>query len=449
MTLVELLVVITILGILLGAAIPVLSPADDSRRLREAARAVNTFIAGAKSRAKETGRPFGVAFKKLSQDTGRSGPRDSSDSNYLKDLDNVANDNGVCLELYYVEEPPPYAGFDSNARVMLGTDAVGGGVFNAGQIMVRYVRVGNDVAQNNDGLPPGYDSDEIPTGLFRPGDQMVVGDMRLSLSDTASGGSELTNGFYTTGMGNPANSMFATPLDGSLTSVAYVYDSNGRRLNDTPQSAWFDGRFWTEPLRYKILRQPTKASGEPLLMNEKTAIDLEASGFGNGVRLHDPYQTDSSGDPYPRSNPNEVIVMFTPEGAMNEAYLNTGPGTAGVQRSLISSNLFVLVGLRENLPAPETDFYNFSGTDRDKQDEKAKLNWLNGDSRWVVVGAQTGAVATVENAFVNPQTYAGSALPPAGNMLDGSRSQALQGRRDAEVTAAREFARQAVSQGGR
>ena len=109
LTLIELLVVIAILAILLGAAIPVLSPASDARRIREASRGLNSFIAGAKVRAKETGRPFGIALKKLSQETGN------------------ADANGASLELYYVEEPPPYAGFDSNARVMLGTDAVSGG----------------------------------------------------------------------------------------------------------------------------------------------------------------------------------------------------------------------------------------------------------------------------------------------------------------------------------
>ncbi len=44
MTLIELLVVIVILSTIVGAAIPLLSPSNDDRRLREAARGLNTYI---------------------------------------------------------------------------------------------------------------------------------------------------------------------------------------------------------------------------------------------------------------------------------------------------------------------------------------------------------------------------------------------------------------------
>ncbi len=47
MTLVELLVVIVILTTIVGAAIPLMSPSNDDRRLREAARGLNTYITGA------------------------------------------------------------------------------------------------------------------------------------------------------------------------------------------------------------------------------------------------------------------------------------------------------------------------------------------------------------------------------------------------------------------
>ena len=37
---------------------------------------------------------------------------------------------------------------------------------------------------------------------------------------------------------------------------------------------------WTQPLRYKILRRPTRTSDEPYQLPEGTAIDLRASGIG-------------------------------------------------------------------------------------------------------------------------------------------------------------------------
>ena len=60
LTLVELLVVVTILMILLGVVLPLAAPSLNSRKVREAARQVNTAFASAKSRAEGTGRPAGV-----------------------------------------------------------------------------------------------------------------------------------------------------------------------------------------------------------------------------------------------------------------------------------------------------------------------------------------------------------------------------------------------------
>src|SRR6476646_3717471 len=71
MTLIELLVVIVILTTIVAAAIPLISPSNDDRRLREAARGLNTYITGAQTRAIATNRPWGVAFKRLSKDTKR------------------------------------------------------------------------------------------------------------------------------------------------------------------------------------------------------------------------------------------------------------------------------------------------------------------------------------------------------------------------------------------
>ena len=51
LTLVELLVVIVILLAVTAAAIPVVLPAVENRRIREASRLVTSYMAGARSRA--------------------------------------------------------------------------------------------------------------------------------------------------------------------------------------------------------------------------------------------------------------------------------------------------------------------------------------------------------------------------------------------------------------
>src|SRR4051812_12904246 len=89
MTLIELLIVIVIMTTVVAAAIPLMSPNNDDRRMREAARGLNTFITGAQTRAIASNRPFGFAIKRLSKETKRP------------------DDRGVSLEVYYVEQPAP------------------------------------------------------------------------------------------------------------------------------------------------------------------------------------------------------------------------------------------------------------------------------------------------------------------------------------------------------
>jgi prepilin-type N-terminal cleavage/methylation domain-containing protein len=86
MTLIELLVVISILVILIAVAIPVMRPALKDRKVREAARQINTHFAVAKAKAAQTGRPHGVWFV-----------RDPNNAN-------------ACAQLFIAETPTPFAG---------------------------------------------------------------------------------------------------------------------------------------------------------------------------------------------------------------------------------------------------------------------------------------------------------------------------------------------------
>jgi prepilin-type N-terminal cleavage/methylation domain-containing protein len=86
MTLVELLVVVTILVILIAVAVPVMRPQLKDRKLREASRMLNTFISVAKARAIETGRPHGIW---ISRDV---------------------NNTNASYQVFLAESPVPFAG---------------------------------------------------------------------------------------------------------------------------------------------------------------------------------------------------------------------------------------------------------------------------------------------------------------------------------------------------
>jgi type II secretory pathway pseudopilin PulG len=95
MTLVELMVVVAIAIVLVAAAVPIMRPALKDRKLREASRQLNTFIANAKARAAETGRPVGIWIAR--------------DTNY----------NNSSYQIFLAESPPPFAGETIGATATL------------------------------------------------------------------------------------------------------------------------------------------------------------------------------------------------------------------------------------------------------------------------------------------------------------------------------------------
>jgi type II secretory pathway pseudopilin PulG len=156
MTLIELLVVIIILTTIVAAAIPIMAPADEDRRLREASRSLNTFITSAQARAIANNRPFGIALMRLSQATERN------------------EDRGGCVQVYYIEQQPPYAGFDANSRASL---AFHPDPSLAGFVLVRFMTRGPTMA----GMPPGWTGDLFPSTTIRPGDTIEIGGTRFEL----------------------------------------------------------------------------------------------------------------------------------------------------------------------------------------------------------------------------------------------------------------------------
>ncbi len=97
-TLIELLIVVAILGILLGTVLTMMRPVMKEMRVREAARMLNAFLAGAQARAAELGRPVAV---------------------YIEPY----NDNRrVAFQVFHAVSPPPYAGDDFDATAEINVD---------------------------------------------------------------------------------------------------------------------------------------------------------------------------------------------------------------------------------------------------------------------------------------------------------------------------------------
>ena len=387
LTLVELLIVITILVLLVSSALPVLSPSSEGRLTREASRMINSYLTGAQARAIQTGRPYGVILRKLSAQTGN------------------VDDRGVCVEIAYVEQPAPYAGFDQGSRVMLGTDQDNASRHAKHRMMVRFVRFGVEEPQNSDRLPPNLDPDLPPPGMFRKGDLIEIGGRTYRFIDDGAAGGIDALGYYTPTIGNPSGSLFVEPVDGGGPDLRHAYDRDGNRITSPATQPL---RFWTEPHRYKIIREPTVpliSTAPPLQLPEGAAIDLRGSGTSQGA-MHRAEEAENEtflAFDAKINNDAPIVLLFSPEGTIRTLVVNRDPA---FNTSLEIQTVYLLVGLRENIPAPIVDFAGFAGSNQELDEQKATINWLNGEARWVSIAASTGAVATSVNTFVDPVTLA-------------------------------------------
>jgi type II secretory pathway pseudopilin PulG len=398
MTLIELLVVIIILTTIVAAAIPIMTPADNDRQLREASRALNTFITSAQARAIALNRPVGIALMRLSQTTQRD------------------EDRGGCVQVYYVEEQPPFSGFDPNSAVMVAFDngPNGGG---AHQVLLRFVVRG--------GGP-----DPLPAGTIRPGDVVEVNGTRYRLADTDY---DPPTGYYRPDSGEPNGTLVAVPVNGTGQMLNVMYDNDGHEIGShtSPELP-----FYTSPAPYKIYRQAMPTSDEPFQLPEGTAIDLRASGVGSNDYFYWPGVHD---------NPQGIMILFSPEGTVSRVSFSQLPNVAIPFDQPVVDNVYLLVGNRENVPQlPAADDPSLqaakvsaAATPEQKERLREKTNWLRGTSRWIVIGSQTGRIATVANSFVDLPTM----------MTTSTTDPEL--RRTEQIVAARELTRMTTQETGR
>ena len=322
--------VIIILTTIVAAAIPIMAPSNDDRRNpRGHARTLNTFISGAQARAVARGRPYGIQLKRLSSDTGRISPGSAD------------NDNAVCLEVFYVEQPPPFSGFDPSSAVRISRHPESETGF-----AVQFVRRADPRSEDPpsaDGLPPGLDKD-LPPGIIRRGDVIEVAGSRFEITDTDPDVD--ASGFYKETSGKPDGELWIRPVNPS-----------GQLANFTDRDPDLQDNvrrylMWTQPLRYKVLRRPSRTSDEPYQLPEGTAIDLRASGIGHDKFF---YTMDPNDSEQRIDNPFDVTILFAPEGRIASVSCSLEadrPKEVETFEDPVVENVYLLVGKRENIPAP-------------------------------------------------------------------------------------------------
>lgn len=372
-TLMELLIVISILVLLVAVAIPAMQPALEGRRIREAARAINVYVGSARNRAKELGRPCGVVIERF---------------------DTLPQ---CSMVLTQAEVPPPYAGdlMDSVVRLQDWT------IVNS-----NYRWLDRSIVLK---VSLRFNQQDFSNGLVRYGDTMQInhqGPFYTVVEDTANGGSDPAdyppdpNGFldFTAGQDNDPDGWIDTHV---LTLVRAP--SPGQAV-PWPRA---DTDTWSAPMPFEIFRQPVTSAATPLQLPAGAVIDLEYSGSED--------HSIGAGTGAP------VYIMFSPNGSLERVYHR---GHHHSDMHLATEPLFLLIGKRERVGA---------GPLGAAPTEEELPNWIDPTNLWVTLNPQTGLVTTTENFPVEPAS------------VDWTQPDTW----SPHIKAARQFAREAQSMGGR
>ena len=231
LTLIELLVVIVILTTLVAGVIPLLSPNNDTRKIREASRMLQTYIMRAQAEAARTGRPQGIAFRESSAGSG------------------------VALEAYRLETPPPFAGFSNASAARIIREKTG---INEYEHYVQFVLAGGPTGKPFTDNFDDYTWDPLPPKLIRYGDLLDVGGVVVQLTDSDfNGDSRLDQrdpqSDYYSVLGNDTHSQWRFQCElVNLGQQTIAFDPD-KVFPPPPNTASFHATF---PKPYRFIRQP-------------------------------------------------------------------------------------------------------------------------------------------------------------------------------------------------
>ncbi|MBN2022999.1 MAG: hypothetical protein JW809_09405 [Pirellulales bacterium] len=446
MTLVELLVVVSIMMLLAAYILPRLELNGEGRRIREAARLTSVFMGSARARAIENGRPVGVLFEPIDELTPGS------------------------AVLRQVEVPPLYAG-DTMGAVMMLQDWTVNDDFDAshpidntnfryydpsGRVILKalvrlgdfspgLLRLGDRVQFNGQG--PWYEICDDPRDndsfdLINNGDPFpLAADNTIDFSvGTSSGGTWIDSHWLTLRQVGPASGTTPWPKWPG-------HDFLGAGNMSWP--AYASGTFplaWSAPVSFQIQRQPVPTVAPPLVLPGGTAVDFTASGKAQDFILASPRVDTKQFFGDEQRSAAVVAILFAPTGAVDRLYWTKKDGT--LVREVVGEPVYFLVGKRLQIEVTGSGSPTVPPrvvlARSDDANEEAKANWQLLSSRWVGVNPQTG-VATVSENATTPEFF--RLADPSSPDFDGTLSDRRLANQVGKPQASR-YVQEAVGMGG-
>lgn len=365
-TLVELLVVIVIVLSLTAATLPIVFPALENRRMREAARLVNTYLAGARTRAIKTGRPVGVVFER----------------------DPVLGQIATTLSI--AEVPPAFTGLtnDSLMAIYVANVQLDGTVLLNGALLFppKFLRVGDLLQANHQGrrytiTAPDNDGDGFIDPVQSPFNPSLFA---LQFQTTVE-----RNTIY------KKDPSYTTYLTRALPWVTLAPPGRPQEgtVNDIPVT----------PVPFQIFRQPGRTAAAAMELPESIVFDMAASGNQTLVETFAPAAMLDSNFAPGTPDPTNVIIMFAPDGSIDRIFHGEVDG-AGNQLFVshhVDSPILFLLGRREAIGAGGAAGF-FSGLEIVSGAEPVTLeNAVNESNMWLMINPQSGQVSLSKVAPVN------------------------------------------------
>ncbi len=347
-TLLELLVVATIMLTLTAVSVPAIKPMMEARLTTSAATSVSTYLNRARARAMSTGRPCGVTFEFFDGTC--------LDENWNLESE-IYSQGSASLVLRQVETPPYYAGLETDATAtVLGyqygygpgnsdygvCDAIIDGknmrrFFVSDPAWEKYVLSEEAPKIQFDSIGPYY-SIYIP----RDADGDLVVDARYANSGDAS---------------DPNRYLF------------YIEQLPGAELPQRVASP------------FKVVRDPRATMTAPIGLAQGAVVDLAYSGT-------DDVDFALGGD---------VTIVFGPNGEVD--YVVDAKGTWRP-----TDAIYLMIGRWDRIAAlaaeenhPIETYYYISGA------EDGLWNYEDASNRWVTINPRSGLVSTVE--VMPPSNY--------------------------------------------
>lgn len=363
MTLVELLIVISLLVMLMAAALPLVRPLLNDRKVRETSRQLNAFFANAKSRALLSGRPVGVWIERNQLD-----PR-------------AAN------RLFIAEVPPLYTGDLLGATASL-EDENGDGLADVAILNSQF----SFSAQPPTGFTTLPAAAQAPSAFIRPGD-FIRFDYRGTFYKIQQIVFVAPNTIRVRFVDPEAT--WSPGPDGGWGIAGNDDDFSGLPADDSGERGWFGSddvllHSVSKPrpgivVPYQVQRSPIKSIVSPLALPNGVVLDLGNSGMGTLGRQFGP----RSLAPTPDLSP--ILIVFNPEGSVENIVLH--------DRSLVpTQTIHLLVGRTEKV-GQDSENSPLRASAADATPIVFNRNLSDQSNQWFSVTHRTGVLSTTENGW--------------------------------------------------